>query len=238
MPRAPILPRRPPRLATRLTLACGSHVNDSISPTPRRRTFFVGLLVALVLVVFDQWTKEAVYGWLSDGRAAELEFDVHGHRRYVVHGEWLSFMTSCNPGAAFGQLDQYPGLLVSGRVLAVLFLTYLMYQTRGSQRWVFSAMVLVFAGAVGNLIDNLWTGCGTDSMPFGVRDFVNVWFEPLFGWDHHFPSFNVADSCISVGAVIWVASGFFGGTPQPEARSEGDQGPSKADSAPPSPSTS
>jgi hypothetical protein len=45
-------------------------------------------------------------------------------------------------------------------------------------------------------------GRGLAGSPFrGVRDFIDVYFEPLFGIDHHFPAFNLADSCITVGRV-------------------------------------
>ena len=178
-----------------------------------RRSIAVAFLVVAALVAFDQWSKAAVFEWLTPGHPA-LERDVHGHRRYVVAGEWLSFMTTCNPGAAFGKLDQYPGFLVAGRVLAVLFLAGLLVRMERGQPVVRCALVLVLAGAIGNVIDNLWTGCvapGAEAgVPFGVRDFVNVWFLPLVNWDWHFPSFNVADSCISVGACLWIFSGLFG----------------------------
>jgi len=80
-------------------------------------------------------------------------------------------------------------------------------------------MVLVLSGALGNVIDNLGMGCGAEGLPYGVRDFIAVWFEPLVGWDYHFPSFNVADACISVGAVLWISSGLFG----PKEPSESEQ---------------
>ena len=124
----------------------------------------------------------------------------------LISGTWLSFITSCNTGAAFGQLDQFPRFLVGGRILAVLVLCVWLLRMDTRQRAVHAAMVLILAGACGNLVDNLWTGCGTEAAPYGVRDFVNVWFEPLVSWDYHFPSFNVADSCISVGAVLWIGS--------------------------------
>lgn len=151
----------------------------------------------------------------------------HGYtRRYPVLGTWLALMTTENYGAAFGQFGQFPHVLVGGRILAVLFLTWLLVRghagapAQRGQGWITVAMTLVLAGAVGNLIDNLWTGAPKDGHPYlGVRDFIEVWFMPL-GWDYHFPSFNVADSCISVGAVLWVLAGLFH---QREAASDAPQ---------------
>ena len=70
------------------------------------------------------------------------------------------------------------------------------------------ALVLVLAGAVGNLYDNLFTPARREGARFGeVRDFIDVYFAR---WDWHFPSFNLADACISVGAVLLLATSLFG----------------------------
>jgi len=155
-----------------------------------------------VLVVLDQWSKLAVFRLLNP--------DAAGHSRLMpVLGDWLSLCTSCNPGAAFGQFHQFPRVLVIGRAIAVLFLAWLLLRAQPRPRVPLVAMTLVLSGALGNLIDNLWTGCVVPGHPFyGVRDFIDVWYQPFLGIDKHFPAFNVADSCITVGACIWILSGF------------------------------
>ena len=45
-----------------------------------------------------------------------------------------------------------------------------------------------------------------------MRDFIDVYFSR---WDWHFPTFNVADSCITVGAVLLFVSSFFGNPDDP-----------------------
>ncbi len=189
-----------------------------MATTSRARWIAVGFVLVVLLVLVDQWSKAEVFEWLGPPGGprpeAALTRDVHGHARMLIAGQWLSFMTSCNPGAAFGQLERFPGILVVGRCFAVVFLSVLFVRADPSRRTVFLAMLLVFAGALGNVIDNLWTGCEPRTLgeeawirPREVRDFIDVWFAPLFGWDYHFPSFNVADSCITVGATLWVLSG-------------------------------
>lgn len=167
-------------------------------------------LAVALLVALDLWSKAAVFGWLDfdvEGAAR----DPHGHWRYTVVEPWLGFMLSCNRGAAFGNFGDFPYLLVGGRIVAIGVLGYLVWRADPRHRVSFVAMTLVLAGAVGNLCDNLGLGCIEDDHPFGlVRDFIDVWFvSEAWGWDAHFPTFNVADSCISVGAVLWVLSGFF-----------------------------
>ena len=60
------------------------------------------------------------------------------------------------------------------------------------------ALALIIGGALGNVIDRLWLG--------KVIDFVLVYWTP---WNWYYPAFNVADSAISIGAVLMLWSAFF-----------------------------
>jgi signal peptidase II len=162
-----------------------------------------------VIVVLDLWSKSAVFAWFGTLQAeGRLVRDPHGHARLELVDGWLAFMLSLNPGAAFGQLDTFPWFLVIGRGAAALFLIWLIVQTPASRPWFAAALVLVLGGALGNLYDNLFLDTPDDAHPFGlVRDFIDVFFT-AFDW--HFPTFNVADSCITVGAVLLLLSSFRG----------------------------
>jgi len=173
----------------------------STDPRPSFGLLARRYLIVLGLVALDLWSKAAVFAWLG-GADVELLRDDHGHERYHVLGEavgWFTFMLSENPGAAFGQFSGFPHALVGLRVLAVLFLIVLIFRARRGHGWYVTALLLVLSGALGNLYDNLFLP--TDGVhPYGkVRDFIDVYFAR---WDWHFPTFNVADSCITVGAVI------------------------------------
>ena len=186
---------------------------SSRAPLGRHLALFavVGLLVAL-----DLWSKSAVFSWFQDPEAqAALPRSERGHPRFPLLGEWLGFMLNLNYGAAFGKGDSMPWLLVGGRCVAALFLTVLIVRTPVGQRVYLSALVLILSGALGNLYDNFTFAPTPDlpgvqeGRPFGpVRDFIDVYFH---GWDWHFPTFNVADSCITVGAVLLLLSGIGGG---------------------------
>ncbi len=174
---------------------------------------------ALVLVVLDLWSKSAAFAWMDRLEAAgRLVTDPCGsaHQRHPILGEWLTFMLTLNPGAAFGQLNTIPYLLVGGRIAAGLFLLWLIVRTPHGRPVFTSAIVLVLGGALGNLYDNLFRARDLDldrfypleRYPFGpVRDFIDVYFDV---WKWHFPTFNVADACITVGAVLLLCSGLFG----------------------------
>ena len=173
---------------------------------------WIWFLVVGLLVALDLWSKEAVFARFAppgDGTLAQgMVLDSHGHPRFELIGDWLTVMLSYNPGAAWGSLGDYPYFLVIGRVIAVFLLAWLLIRTPRGQGVMVPALVLVLSGALGNLHDNLFLE-PRNGDPFGsVRDFIDVYFGPL-GYDSHFPTFNVADSCISVGAVLLLISGLF-----------------------------
>ena len=166
------------------------------------------------LVLADQWSKGAIFDWL--GATPEG----HAPPRELFGTTWLSMLSTCNKGAAFGQFGDFPYVLVIGRAVAVVFLCWLLLGAEERPRLALGAMALVLAGALGNLIDNLWTGCVVPAHPFlGVRDFLDVDLAPI-GIDRHFPAFNLADSCITVGACAWILAGFLQRKPSAPAPAE------------------
>lgn len=165
---------------------------------------WVRFVVVALLVALDLWSKGAVFDWLRGGDAQGMVRDAHGHLRLPLLGDWLALMTSENPGAAFGRFGEYPRILVIGRGIAVVVLLIALWRTRRSNWPMLSGVVLVLAGAMGNLFDNLFRTPPAGA-PFGsVRDFIDVYFGV---WDWHFPTFNVADSCITIGAVCFILHG-------------------------------
>jgi len=184
-----------------------------------RRFLLVGALVLL-----DLWSKAAVFQWMQGLEAERALPLAPGLSRpcYPLAGEWLSFMLQLNPGAAFGQFDDIPYLLVGGRVAAGLFLGWLVFRSRTGRPIFNTALLLVLAGALGNLYDNLLRtrNLTLDAeflhRPFmPVRDFIDVYFRV---WNWHFPTFNVADSCITVGAILLLGCGLFS-RDEPETQS-------------------
>ena len=188
---------------------------------PGVRAIAMRLSFVVAIIALDLWSKAAAFAWLERLKAADalvLDQCERGHERYPLVGEWLTFMLSLNPGAAFGQLDSWPYLLVGGRIFAGLFLVWLLFRTPSGRPWLVAAFVLILGGALGNLYDNLlrartlvddrWYSHA--QYPFGpVRDFIDVYFAK---WSWHFPTFNVADSCITIGAILLLATSLASGT--------------------------
>jgi len=176
-----------------------------------RRTVLLRVACVAFVVALDLASKAAVFSWL--GRLSERgELVVHhcglgAHLRRPILGDWFAFSLSRNPGAAFGGLANLPWLLVGGRIAASLVLLWLLVRAVQSRPWTTRACVLILGGALGNLYDNLFLDAPGDGHPFGlVRDFIDVYFGFA---DWHFDTFNVADSCIFVGATILLVTGIF-----------------------------
>jgi len=99
-----------------------------------------------------------------------------------------------NTGGAFGILASSPALFIAvSLVIAALAVGAFVF-LRGRRPLLRLALVFVFVGAVGNVIDRLTLGYVVD-------------FFEIVG----FPVFNVADSCVTVGAVLLVLYALVGG---------------------------
>jgi signal peptidase II len=115
----------------------------------------------------------------------------------------FNFFLTYNTGAAFSFLRDAGGwqrwlFAVLSTGVSVFIVLWLRRIPR-DQNWLACALVLVLGGAIGNLIDRLFGAAG------GVVDFIDIYYGT---W--HWPAFNVADSAISVGAVMLVWSAIRG----------------------------
>jgi signal peptidase II len=133
------------------------------------------------------------------------------HESFVVIGGFLNITHVRNPGAAFSFLADAPPVFrfvffVTVTVLAiVLVLTYIA-KSKIEEPFMILGLSLIMSGAVGNLIDRVRFG--------EVIDFIDVYVG-----SHHWPAFNVADSAISVGAVILLLEMFRGTKRQKDSNS-------------------
>ena len=120
-----------------------------------------------------------------------LAVAVLSHRSIPLLGDWLSLQLVYNPGAAFGihvgEYSRWVFMLLA--LLALVVLGSMVRQTPADQRVRLVALALVCGGAVGNLVDRVRSARG-------VVDFIDVWIGLV-----HWPTFNVADTAVSCGAV-------------------------------------
>ncbi|EPZ50490.1 signal peptidase II [Bacteriovorax sp. BAL6_X] len=105
-----------------------------------------------------------------------------------------------NPGVAFGMGSEFPDVIrmILFKILPVIacfWFVYLIWDSRKKSYMLCLAYSMIFAGAVGNLIDRI-------SLDY-VVDMFDFYYK---GW--HFAAFNVADASISVAAGIYIIDYF------------------------------
>ena len=133
----------------------------------------------------------------------------HGDGRTVIKG-FLDFIYTENPGIAFGQLQEGGAFgrwffVVLAGAAAVAVLLYFLRTPRDDDR-VLGACALLLAGIAGNLTDRARLGY--------VIDFI-----VLHAGSWHWPTFNIADASISIGALLLAYDVIFGNKKQSVVRS-------------------
>jgi signal peptidase II len=115
---------------------------------------------------------------------------------HEVLGEVVRFTLAYNPGAAFSMsLGTYSRWIFGGFALVALVVLWRLYRMTGAgaragDRMRVLALGLAFGGAAGNLVDRVRS-------PLGVVDFIDIGFGDVRFW-----TFNVADSAVTVGALV------------------------------------
>ena len=168
-------------------------------------TLFVGKLwfwVPIVpLVLLDLWSKHGVFAFLEREHPLVTTY----HRAHDVWGGPISFklVQWYNTGTVWGIAQDFPSALRVLRCVAILAIVLFVWRTSAKARLALLALGVILAGAVGNLYDNFTVVVANEPrFTGGVRDFLQFTF---WGWP--FPAFNVADSCITVGAIclaVWL----------------------------------
>jgi signal peptidase II len=143
------------------------------------------------LVVLDLWSKAAAFGFLEDRYPRLPEV----HRSHLVWDGFVRFdlVAWGNPGTIWGLFPDATIVLMVVRCLAVVGLFWFLRSTPRRAKLQQFVIGLLLAGALGNLYDNFVRDDRT------VRDFLRFSGTWPAVWD--FPAFNVADSCITVGAI-------------------------------------
>jgi len=100
-----------------------------------------------------------------------------------------------NTGAAFSFLSNAGGwqrwFFIGLAMLISLFIVFWMRSLKKDNYWLLVALALVLGGAIGNVIDRIYLGY--------VIDFIDIYYQT-----NHWPAFNIADSSITIGAIMLI----------------------------------
>lgn len=139
----------------------------------------LGIIVALLVIGADQFSKYMVLNWLL------------GESVGIRYSDFFNVVRAWNTGVSFSMLNDYGKLgayILSG--IAIVIVVTLVYWLKSEKdRMLQLALGLIIGGALGNVIDRLRFGAVFDFLDFHLGE-------------SHWPAFNIADSCICVGAGI------------------------------------
>ena len=146
----------------------------------KKHYIIISFVVIMLLIGIDQLTK-----WLCNTNETLLS----GEKIKVIEN-LISFRLAYNKGAAWSILEGKKGLLVSISLLASIGVSVMVAKLVDFKNNLLLsiALILIDAGSIGNLIDRAF-------YKDGVIDFLYLEFM-------EFPTFNFADSCLTVGAIV------------------------------------
>ncbi len=138
--------------------------------------------ISILVIVIDQLTKILADHYLQYLHPVELM-------------PMFNLTLMYNKGAAFSFLANQGGwqrwFFLALTSIVSLFIFLWIRKLKPTQTLQYSALALILGGAIGNLIDRSIYG--------HVIDFLDVYYQ-----QHHWPAFNIADSAISIGAVLLI----------------------------------
>tara|TARA_B100000953_G_scaffold116187_1_gene95622 strand:- start:1090 stop:1611 length:522 start_codon:yes stop_codon:yes gene_type:complete len=154
-----------------------------------RNKYLQLLLISGALILIDQWTKFLVTIHIP------LYFSVR------VIDNFFNITHIRNPGVAFGlfanQESEYKVLFfIIISAIAIVAILIIFHQTPNNRRMVRTGLTLILSGAVGNLMDRI--------IHKEVIDFIDFYYQKF-----HWPAFNVADSCITIGVALMILDLFW-----------------------------
>lgn len=151
-------------------------------PDTLSNKFLSLFLLSNVLIILDQFSKRWIQAYIPEN-----------HSLPIIDG-FFSLTHIRNPGVAFGIFASSTSnvkipLFIIFSIIAIGAILVFFYQTPRDHRMTLTGLILLFSGAIGNLIDRI--------MYQEVVDFLDFYFGDL-----HFPAFNIADSCITIGVGL------------------------------------
>ncbi len=154
-------------------------------------------IIGVAVLLLDQATKYIVIHYI--------------HQRFVVIPGLLALIHVHNKGVVFGMFNNGhslfgPKLLIAAQVVVFVVLMYVYLSFKDLTRLSMVSLSMIVSGAIGNIIDRIRLGY--------VVDFVDAHIKTV-----HWYIFNIADSAITIGAILLAIDLLMAGKKQrPEVR--------------------
>ncbi len=157
-----------------------------------KKTCVVGGIVSTSVLALDQATKLLAERWHQQD---SLPID--------ILGPYLRLVYTINPGAAWGMLADYSVILTAVSMLALVFLAWRFQKMSARMPARVAALAALIGGVAGNLVDRIFRGA--------VIDFIDIHLY-IYNW----PVFNIADTAICFGVIVFAISALWREQPKDE----------------------
>ena len=157
-----------------------------------KKVLLLSLFLIILIIIVDQFTKQWALHFISD--IIEKTNGVHSH---VKKTSFFNVVLVYNNGISFGIFNN---LFFMKNILFIIiscitaFLIYLLFKTKDNVNLI--AFAFIIGGAIGNLIDRAIYGAVIDFLDFHIKTL-------------HWPAFNIADSAVCIGVIIYIINDFF-----------------------------
>ncbi len=138
------------------------------------------LILIPIFIFFDQLSKKWMLNNIFDGQ------------RVIEINKYLNFVPVWNKGISFGMMSDFMNINFFMIIITItISLLLILWFIKTTNRNLSTSLALIISGAIGNLFDRL--------NHKAVIDFIDIHIGNL-----HWPTFNLADSYITIGAFIYI----------------------------------
>lgn len=145
------------------------------------KLFSYAILIAILVTILDLYSKNIIFSFLENKINYSLKIT-----------NFFNLVTVYNRGVSFGLFDniEYSVFILAtlGIIITIILIIWL---GRINQAHIAIALGLIIGGAMGNIIDRIVNGAVADFLDFHIANY-------------HWPAFNLADSAITIGAIILI----------------------------------
>ncbi len=155
----------------------------------------VGLVIATIALMADQVSKYIMVDLVM--RPEGITGTPYFTGKVIEILPVFQLRMAWNTGISFSLFDSGTTLTITALLIvqSLIMATVIWYMWQMDRRWMQAACGFIVGGGLGNIIDRLTMGA--------VADFLHVYWG---NW--HFPTFNLADTCITIGVIMWLLDAF------------------------------
>ena len=167
-------------------------LNKILDTIKNKKWFFIGLLVALCIIIIDQITEN-----YSVNLIEEIIRKTNGIHTHIKKTSFFNIVLVYNKGISFGMFHNIDFMFNVIFIVISFISALVLYLSWKSKDFVeILCFSFIFGGAIGNIIDRINYGAVVDFLDFHIKN-------------AHWPAFNVADSCIFIGVICYIIRDLF-----------------------------